>query len=191
MLLELGDVVGSGVPLDGLAAMDREAAALRLLALPVDSRVLQSARHEVRHYVRNTRFPAQAIEERHLPFDQCCFVRRTGRACVGDLFGLLNSFFPGPFAGPGELLIFGHPLAGALVGFAAARGEEVTILLFGCFTAAADDPAKSGGEDQIHEAQSNLSCFRIYSHNIVSLARAFHWLTTILLFLIYPIHLFN
>jgi hypothetical protein len=60
-------------------------------------------------------FAAEPFEERLLPFGLC------GRAFAGSF----RFFLPVPC--PAELLFLGHPLAGALVSFAAARRKEFDL----------------------------------------------------------------
>src|SRR3989442_9602783 len=47
------------------------------------------------------------------------------------LVAFLTPFFPATFARTRELLIPRHPLAGALVGLAAAGREKIAVLFFG------------------------------------------------------------
>ena len=120
MFLEVRYVLIGGAPGDRFAvfAEEREAA-LNSFALPVHSRVLQHARHEIVHNGGNAVLATEAVEEREFSHHLGGLVGSGGTLAVGIGFGghcLLHTLL----AGPGELLIPGHPLASPLIGLAAA-----------------------------------------------------------------------
>src|ERR1043166_4510591 len=116
------------------------------LALPIDARVLQHAWRKILDDRREAFFTAQAIKKRELALHLGGLIcrrraRRLRRRIV--YLGLFGSFLTGAFSGAGQLLIFRHALAGALIGIATAGSKEIFIVLFGRARVAARNRAQS------------------------------------------------
>src|SRR4051812_39273483 len=99
-----------------------QAAVLHSFAIPVHARILQRASREIVHNRADALLATQAVEKCKLAFHLSSL---TSAWRAGIRLGLLHALFSGAFARTGELLIFGHSLLGTLVGFAAARREEI------------------------------------------------------------------
>src|SRR5438045_837322 len=115
--------------------------------LPVDPRILQDARHAVIDNCRQALLGPQPVIKRQLALDHGRLVG-AARAFAGAFGRFFRTFLAGPFAGAGQLLLFGHALAGALIGFATAGSEEV-LVLSGLFAAT---PARCADRDEQHDA---------------------------------------
>ena len=87
-------IPGIVVPCHGFAAVNRHAAALYLLALPVDAGILQGARCEIGNNIRNARLAAKAIKERLFSLRLGGLVR--GAVVAVALVTVILAFAPTP-----------------------------------------------------------------------------------------------